>query len=212
MYATVADLRAEGVTLAMATDARIAALIVDACAFVDAATGWFFSPRVATYRLDGRGGSTLELPVPPIRIDEIAVDGAAMSLDPRDVVIEGAPVSPGFIAPRLTLRRHRHFRKEVGNVTLRGLWGYTEADGTAEGRTPAAIRQVTMQLVVRALPVLTDGDAWESARQRWRLIEERTRDQSYRLGPRAVATFLTGDPELDAVLLRYRRPQGLGAA
>jgi hypothetical protein len=69
-----------------------------------------------------------------------------------------------------------------------------------------------MQLFLRALPVLVDGVAWESARQRWRLIEERTRDQAYKLGARSLTTFLTGDPELDAVLFRFSRPMGLGAA
>ncbi|MFI5301706.1 MAG: hypothetical protein ACHREM_26760, partial [Polyangiales bacterium] len=85
-------------------------------------------------------------------------------------------------------------------------------DDTPLGRTPAPIRLVTMQLVLRALPLLSDGDAWESARLRWRLLEERTREQSYKLGPRSLTTFLTGDPELDAVLFRYRRPMALGAA
>jgi hypothetical protein len=212
MYATVADLRAEGVSHAMASDPRIEALLADARAFVDTATGWFFEPRARTFRLDGRGNATIELPVPPIRIDTLSIDGHPLSLAPDDLLVEGAPVVPGFIAPRLTLRRCRRFRRETGNVTVAGLWGYTEADGTVEGRTPAAIRLVTMQLVLRALPVLVDGDAWESARQRWRLLEERTREQSYKFGPRTLATFLTGDPEIDAVLLRYRRPQGLGAA
>jgi len=46
----------------------------------------------------------------------------------------------------------------------------------------------------------------------WRLIEERTRDQSYRLGTPPFATFITGDPEIDLVLMRYSRPAGLGSS
>lgn len=212
MYVTVADVRSEGITPAMASDARLSALIADACAFVDAATGWFFEPRALTLMLDGRGAASLEPPYPPIRVDALLVDGAALSLAADDLVVEGAPVMPGFAAPRLTLRRGRRFPKDVGNVEVRGVWGYTEPDGTAFGRTPASIRTATIQLVVRALPLLGDTASWSDARQRWRLAEERTRDQSYRLHPPELTTQLTGDPEIDTVLLRHRRPAGLGSA
>ncbi len=213
MYASVADLRAEGVTATTAGDARLDALLADAGAFVDSVTGWFFEPRALTLRMDGRGHRTVEPPVPPIRIDSLVVEyEGALSTAPEDLVIEGGPVAPGFMGPRLTLRHGHRFPKGVANVTATGLWGYTEADGSPTGRTPAAIRTVTMQLILRALPLLTNGEAWESARHRWRLAEERTRDQSYRLNPPTFSTFITGDPEIDLVLLRYRRPQGLGAA
>lgn len=212
MYATVAEARAEGITPAMASDARLSALLADASAFVDATTGWFFEPRALTLRLDGRGSATIEPPYPPLRLDSLVVDGGAMSLAADDVVVEGAPVLPGFLAPHITLRRGQLFRRDRGNVEVSGLWGYTEPDGTPFGATPAAIRTVTLQLVVRALPLLSDAAAWSDARLRRRLAEERTRDQSYRLHKPELTTHLTGDPDLDTVLLRYRRPSGLGAA
>ena len=65
MYATVADLRAEGVTVAQADDARLEALIDAATAEIDRVTGWFFEPRALTLTLDGRGAPSLELPAPP---------------------------------------------------------------------------------------------------------------------------------------------------
>ena len=213
MYATVADLRAEGVTPTTASDARLETLLADAGAFVDSVTGWFFEPRSLTFRMDGRGHHMVEPRVPPIRIDALSVEyQGALSTAPEDLVVEGAPVAPGFSGPRVTLRHGRRFPKGVSNVTATGLWGYTEADGTATGRTPSPIRTVTMQLVLRALPLLTHEEAWETAHRRWRLAEERTRDQSYRLNPPTFSTFITGDPDIDVVLLRYRRPQGLGAA
>jgi hypothetical protein len=213
MYATVAELRAEGVVPTTASDARVDALLAEAGAFVDSVTGWFFEPRSLTVRMDGRGHPTLEPPFPPIRVDALAADHeGALSTAPADLVVEGSPVAPCFSGPRLTLRHGRRFPKGVANVTATGLWGYTEADGTLTGRTPAAIRTVTMQLVLRALPLLANVDAWESARHRWRLSEERTRDQSYRLNPATLSTFVTGDPDIDLVLMHYRRPAGLGAA
>ena len=68
-----------------------------------------------------------------------------------------------------------------------------------------------MLLVLRWLSPLADDDG--EARHRWRILEERTRDQSYKLD-RAPGTsrVFTGDPEIDGILLRYLRPHGLGAA
>jgi len=211
VYATVADLRAEGVTVAMAPDARLASLIEEAGKAIDQITGWFFAPRVQTLVLDGRRSSTIEPPFPPIRLDRLAVGGTDLSLAPDDLVIVGAPVDPGFDAPRLTLRGGCCFPCGRGNVTAEGLWGFTESDGTSEGRTPLEIRRACMSLVLRLLPPLA-GEASTDARNRWRILEERTRDQSYRLdGVKDTGPF-TGDPEIDGVLLRYRRPAGLGAA
>jgi hypothetical protein len=66
-------------------------------------------------------------------------------------------------------------------------------------------------LVLLHLPLLADADATADARNRWRLIEERTRDQSYKLSPLSSRLLVSGDPEVDEILARYRRPMGLGA-
>ena len=96
-------------------------------------------------------------------------------------------------------------------VELDGLFGYTEPDGTAEGRTPPPIRRACILLVLRGLHPLADDGGFD-ARNRWRIIEERTRDQSYKLDRPSRSGGPTGDPELDAILLRYRRAAPLGAA
>lgn len=211
MYASVADLRAEGVTPAAANDARLEALLGEASAFIDHVTGWFFEPRALTLRLDGRDTPTIQPPAPALRLDALLLDGARLSLDPDDLVIVGGPVAPGFDAPRITLRRGRVFARGAGNVEASGVWGYTEADGTPLGRTPLAIRRVAMQVAVRMLAKIADADG--SSASAWRLIEERTRDQSYRLAaPVGLGVLFTGDPEIDQILARYRRPPGLGAA
>jgi hypothetical protein len=212
MYATIDDLRAEGVTVAQASDERLGRLIAEATAAIDRITGWFFEPRHLALRLDGRGTPSLEPPAPPIDLDRLAIGTEELSLAPADLVIVGAPVAPGFDAPRLTLTRGRVIPRGAGNVLAEGLWGYTEDDGTPLGRTPLEIRRACMLLVLRSLPLLADGDSGGEARSRWRIIEERTRDQSYRLEPDSRAATLTGDPELDALLARFRRPPGLGAA
>jgi hypothetical protein len=212
VYASVADLRAEGVTAATASDARLELLLDEATRLIDRVTGWFFEPRTATFRLDGRGAPSVEPPVPPIRVDRLALGDRELSLAFEDLVVVGAPIQPGFDAPRLTLRRCRVFPRGRGNVVVEGRWGFTEDDGSPEGQTPLAVRRACLLLVLRNLAPLADDASFE-ARSRWRLLEERTRDQSYRLdAAKQPARALTGDPEVDVLLAPYVKPSSLGAA
>ena len=102
MYASVADLRAEGVTAAEANDARLELLLVEASSLIDRVTGWFFEPRLLTLHLAGRGAPSIELPVPPLRVDRLVLGRAELSLDPSELLIVGAPIQPGFDGPRFT--------------------------------------------------------------------------------------------------------------
>ena len=116
MYASVADLRDEDVSVAQASDDRLLALIDEAGRAIDSFTGWLFEPRALTLRLDGRGTPSIEPPVPPIELAALSVGGSAVSIAPEDLVIVGAPVQPGFDAPRITRTRRRVFPKGTGNV------------------------------------------------------------------------------------------------
>lgn len=166
-----------------------------------------------TLRLDGRGTPTIELPVPPIELMSIGVGTEdTFGLDPNSLLIVGSPVGPGYDGARLTLRHGLVFPKGHGNVLAEGRWGYTEDDGTPDGRTPLAVKRACILLVLRGLHPLADDAAFE-ARSRWRIIEERTRDQSYRLETtRSDGLMLTGDPEVDQLLSPYTRNSPLGAA
>ncbi len=225
MYASEAEVRAEGVPAASATDARLVALIDEATRTIDKATRQFFEPRAATLRLDGRGTPTIELPVPAIELTRLSVDSEGLQpfpfvnsapfgfgLDPSTLLIVGSPIGPGYDGARLTLRHGLVFPKGHGNVVATGSWGYTEDDGTRDGRTPLAVTRACILLVLRGLHPLADDAAFE-ARSRWRVIEERTRDQSYRLGPNRIeGQSFTGDPEVDALLAPYVRTSPVGAA
>jgi hypothetical protein len=213
VYATVADLRAEGVTPARASDERLAHLIDEASVFIDRLTGWWFEPRALELTVSGRGTPTLELLAPPIRLDSMLVDRRVARTDAGELLIIGAPVRSGAVEPRIT-RRHGVFPMGVGNVVLDGVFGYTEPDGTPEGRTPLAIRRATMLLVLRLLPLVGDASSATEAWDRWRVVAEITRDQSIRYSPIAESLLVDAalDPEVAALVRRYQRPIGLGAA
>ena len=210
MYATVPDFRDEGVTQARASDARLTALIEEASAVVNRITGQFFNPREMTLRMDGRGTRAVEPPYPPIVLTGLTINERRLSLEKEKVLIVGAPVGPGFSAPRISLERGV-FHLGVENVVAEGIWGFTEDDGTPYGRTPLAVRRACMLLVMRMLPVMANTQEAADAKNAWRIIEEKTRDQSYKLGADTSST-VTGDPEIDRLLYPYSRPTGLGAA
>jgi hypothetical protein len=211
LYATVQELRDEGVTEAQASDSRLTTLLAEATETVDHLTGWFFEPRQMEIRLDGRGRQLIEPPIVPIAIQELWVEGVL--LPPERYRVWGAPVPPRFSAPRIELLGAR-FPTGQGNVLARGTWGYTEHDGTELGRTPWAIRRAAMLIVMRLLPRIGDQDAVQEARDWWRVLEQRTRDQSVKFAAVSASSSAprSGDPEVDALLAHYTRPIALGAA
>jgi hypothetical protein len=232
VYATVADLRAEGVSEAVASDARLAMLIGLAGAYIERITGQFFEARALTLRLDGTGARVLPLGHPIVRIDAVALDSNPFSpgdlaVDPELFRVYNRHLTQGLLLPddrdhpRLELVHEEDVHLGLGqlrwprgqqNVEVRGVFGYTEPDGSLVGRTPELIRHVTKLLVMRELPRMTDVDRREDAQRRWRLTSERTRDQSYTLEALRLHGDFTGDPEIDNILVGFVRPADFGAA
>jgi hypothetical protein len=241
-YALVSDLRAEGVSIAEATDARLARLIGLASQYVDRMTGRFFEPRPMTLSLDGSGGRMLLLGQPiiavravtllvamPAQVGELPVTSSFFHvynrhltqglLDPDDrenprleffhesdlLGVHSTPAASLGLGSLVWIRG-------VQNVVVSGLFGFTDPDGSAVGRTPDLIRHATKLLVLREIPTMTDTAQREDRQKRWRIVSERTRDQGYDLAPMRAHGAFTGDSEIDAILVAYQRPPHLGAA
>jgi hypothetical protein len=241
-YALVSDLRAEGVTAAEASDARLARLLRLASHYVDRMTGRFFEPRPMTLTLDGSGGRALLLGHPIVAVRDVKLSVAMpaqigeLSVTPSFFRVYNRHLTQGLLDPDDRENPRLEFFHESDlfgvqatpaaslglgslvwlrgpqNVIVDGLFGYTDPDGTAVGRTPELIRHVTKLLTLRELPAMTDLTGREERQQRWRIVSERTRDQGYNLDPLRFQGGFTGDPAIDAVLVAYQRPPHLGAA
>jgi hypothetical protein len=241
-YALVSDLRAEGVATTEATDARLARLIRLATQYVDRITGRFFEPRPMTLALDGSGGHVLLLGHPIIAIRDVTLlvampaEIGELPVVPSFFKVYNRHLTQGLLDPddrenprleffydsdllgvqatpaaSLGLGSLVWFRG-VQNVVVNGLFGYTDPDSSAVGRTPELIRHVTKLLVLREIPTMTDTSLREDRQKRWRIVSERTRDQGYNLEPLHAQGGFSGDPEIDAILASYQRPPQLGAA
>jgi hypothetical protein len=210
-YCLLQDLRDEGFSPEAVSDARLARAIALASHTIERITGRFFEPRRQRIEIDGRGSSDLLIDQPLIAIEQIELGGGGPV---SGAAVYNRHITQGLMLPddRQNPRIHLGFPCGARNVRVTGLFGYTEPDGSPAGATPFLIREACKRLVVREMPLLADTGRREDARQRYRILQEKTREQSYTLDKLAHHGVLTGDPDIDDMLALFMRPADLGAA
>lgn len=240
-YVTVADMRDEGVPTSI-SDALLARRINLASRFVEQATKRFFTPREMTIKVDGTGGAKILLSDPIIAIEEVLFDTTPWAPSATQIEMDLLRVYNRHLSQNLQSPDDRNnpkielfhpsemlthygssmrswsrlvFPEGQQNVTITGVFGYTDYDGAnVQGKTPELIKHATKLIVIRELDRMTQIGARFDAQNRHRLTSERTRDQAYTLealGNLRGYSF-TGDPQIDNILANYLRPPALGAA
>lgn len=204
-YATVQQLRDEGVTVSQASDGALLSRIRLNSALIDRWTGRWFWPKSKVLLIDGNGGRLLQIGPSIISISEIRLLGqGSLYLTSPDEVVETVDyrVYNRHLTEDLTDPDDRNnpkiewlsfdpiygrlpgvipvgqFPRGVQNVQITGVFGYTDYDGTPTGKTPDLINRACMLLVVRDLGKLADVDTRDEQRNRQRVTSLRTRDQS----------------------------------
>lgn len=206
-YASVADLRAEGVPSTVA-NGRLEYALDEVSALIDRVCGWWFEPRTMTLTVSGRGLRSLTLRIPPIEVTGLEVNGEEYSVDPADLKIIGDPLA----GPPCTLHHRVVIREGRDNVLVTGGFGFIERDALGVARTPRAVRRACILLALDRLPLITSAES-DAARDQWRVVEEQTRDQRVRYSERSgAAGSLTGNLDADQLLAAYVRPPQFGAA
>lgn len=238
-YTTVAAMRAAGVKSSTIKAGDLRDVIVLASSYVEHFTGRFFVPQAKRVLFDGTGRRSLLVNEPIVALSKVAIllasfEPSDSTLDPTVIRIYNRHLTQGLLDPddrdnpKIEFFFHDDSPGAVSflhdfvwtrgrqNIELEGAWGYTEHDGTVLGRTPLMIQHVTKLLVMRNLPKLTDLDARDDAKHGWRVIEHRTRDQQIKYGfdsnRGSIVGGMTGDPEIDLILVRFTRPIHVGAA
>lgn len=201
-YCTIEEIRAEGITPDQASDDRLALLIELATAYIDGVTRQWFEPRPVTITLDGNGSETLFLPVFPIEVASVTVDGKAIT----DYKVYNRFFPDDRRNPKIF--RESGWPEGRQNVSIDGTWGFVDKVGD-QYVTPAMIKHVAKRLVIRELPLLGDFEGQEE-RKRARIISESTDGHSYTLERLAGTLDLTGDPDIDGVLPLFRAPIAIG--
>ena len=185
--------------------------------------------------VSGRGASFDQ---EAISVDEVRVYNRHLT---QGLIRPDDRSNPRVEAPRVDGAFGPEYRREPGvfysdiwkfprgrqNVKLSGVFGYTElipGDPVGEtseasqvplsfGSTPPLIRELCLLLVARDYPQLADTSLREDLRARWRIEQEKTRDQMIKLGSLKDAGQVgawTGDPELDGIIAMYVAPSATG--
>lgn len=226
-YCTIADMRAEGVLESQYDDARVTTAIELSSRMIDMYTGRWFEPRTMDFTMDGSGQPSMLLEHPIISITDALIDDVALAAS--DLIVYNRHITQNLLSPDDREDPHVEIRQplddsllfKIGlkvwprgqlNIRFQGVFGYTDYDGTASGSTPALIQHACKLLTMRNLPGMADVATREDAAMAWRVIEHKTRDQSIKYSPaditkqgRAAAGLYTGNPEIDMILLRYRK-------
>jgi len=226
-YATIADMQAQG---ASGTSSRILEALETASRTIDRLTGVFFEKRTAqTYKLDGSGTPILELPAPCLTLTSIVMDGQAVDLT-WVVNRNRTPdtMSDDYWYPRLEwksspLRMQRAFGPRYRsffwpgeeNVTVVGDFGFVVDSFSPTGTlvTPTDIKRACILLATTMLRDVASEAGQESRVDRF-LQSESIGNYSYAFGSIANAgnPSMSGDPDVDALLLQYRRAPQMGTA
>jgi hypothetical protein len=116
------------------------------------------------------------------------------------------------------------FTESQQNVKVKGVWGYTDPDGSPFGKTPDLITEVCLRLAARYIQPLWRqvGGAGNRDQAAGPILTEKTLDQSVTFanvagssaggGAGAYTGAFTGDPEIDQILAIYMAPPKFRAA
>lgn len=200
-YIDVQDLRAEGVTDAAYAEPYLLERIALAQQFIELVTGRFFEKRAGlTLSVSGRGHNRLWLPIPPIAITSVAIDGVVLASTEYRIVMPTFP--DGRFDPKLD-RVASIWPKGSDNITVVGDFGFvdTVAGTPVAYVAPKLIKDICKRIAIWALPQLGNSDA-QRARQ---IVEESLKDYRYRLSESTTSGGLFGDPAIDNILAQFRR-------
>lgn len=237
-YGLVSDFRAEGFTKNDVSDIRLLKLITEQSAFIEKVTHRFFEPRHLDVRADGTDSHTLLLGQPIIALDLVKVHDTILDIDPanRNLLIYNRHLAglldpddrivPCVQIPELIeyqgydvgayqdyyqLTEAGRFYKSPQNVTVSGLFGYTDQDGGPIGQTPAGVQRLLRLLVMRNIPKAACTEESLRARYANRLTSMRTRDQAITFAGNGLIGSFTGDLEIDTLFATYSRPIGIAS-
>jgi len=240
-YATVAEIRAEGVTVADASDARVTVAIDWATRYIERATKRAFGPRFAIQRFDvPLTSDTLLLPEPLIAL--LYMDAGGFEVDLTTLEVYNRHLRGGEMcdlsAPQLKisddLDSDIYFRLWYGTctfekgsqaATIYGIWGYSEptrgaiggetSDGSQVpldyGVVPPLINWACRALVLQHLFPMYTAD--DLAARANQITSLRTRDQSvtYSDTSAAASSGWAGSDAVQEVLAGYGKHIAFGS-
>lgn len=231
-YISVTDVRNEGILEADVSDEQVLAYIETWQQFLNQACRQFFVPKDITFYLDGNDADTLFLNIPIIQIEYLKINGSTEALDTNYYRAYASRDYPDDRRnPRIKLVPQDHyndifsrpiyngpmkFRKGYQNQEIKGIFGFTEPDGSV----PRLVKRALLKLVVEKLtnPVypLGIGSSLLSVMPTGEVIREETdgHEIEYSAGFSSRAAGLSGvtkDNEILDIIKMYQAPIRISA-
>jgi len=232
LYCTVQDVRDAGLT-DPPTDAEVLAAIEIWQSFLERACRQWFVPKAAVFKVDGNDSDVMPFGVPVIEIDYLRINNSETNLEVGRFVVYNGRLMPDdrknprvalvntddldiFTAPLLS--RNLRFRKGRQNQEIKGIFGYTEADGSV----PDLIKRALLKLVIEKLakPLVPPAPGTGPTPPPpivGNLLEEVTDGHKRKYGEAGGAksprkpgmSGFTDDPEILDIITLYRAPIGI---
>ena len=238
-YCTIQNIRDQGYAIAVYTDAQVLQAINNATFLIDKVTRQWFEPRFRFVSLDGKDRDSLPLKVPIIVVQKMEIDRQSQSLS--NYAIYNRHLTHGIVQPDdrahpliaywtgnespavARLHRGSFFEQDRKLIRVTGIFGYTDLGAGFAGETavesqiplsygvtpPPIIRACTM-LAIRDMVPFEEGNDMSN---QGRMIEEKTRDQMYKLADVSSSESgfgMTGLLEADKILQMYVGPIDVG--
>jgi hypothetical protein len=235
-YCSVADIRADGVTEDDGSDFALYQGIVLASPYIERVTRRWFYPAMKAFSLSSQGGPVLGVPAPIVGVSAVteAYDGNFANgsvLDPASYLPFARHLSEGLVLEeddRSNPRIQRLFYWDrpyisappgcwpTGDriIQVVGAFGYTEPDGATGGRTPDLIRLACIKLAQKFArkggSSSSSSAAASAAVPTGGIIREKTTDQEVEYAqpgvPKAISGGISGDADIDQILVSFRAP------
>lgn len=238
-YATVAEMREEGCPDSF-SDARVKRALERGARLIERITHRQFEPHYKTINVDGGGGPILQVDEPIVAMEEVLFSFTNFTpvdhgIQQSDLRVYNRHIRENLRSPDdrndpriefLRVGRYPHvaypwgdsirFADTQQNVTLKGLFGYTDPDGSPLGRTPDLIREANMLLAFKYLRGIYTNFGAGADPISGPVVRQKTRDQEieYARPEHGGATHMgafTGDARIDNILSAYIRPMKMGA-
>lgn len=235
-YASISDIRNEGITVDIATDNQIYSALLLWQEILDRCCRQWFLPRLLTVEFDGDNSTTMNLGVPCIEVEYLRINNSDIDLDEslykvygnQTDGLQGRRRNPKIaLVQNITqdMNRDIHlgpfyqsrlvFLKGYKNQILRGTFGFVNDDLSP----PRAIQRALTKLVVEKLtnPIYPGEDAPTPATPSYAgiVVEEKTDGHSLKYGApdygkrKSGLIGITSDPEVQDIIKLYRGPIGI---
>jgi hypothetical protein len=231
-YCSVQDIRDLGITVAMMSDEDVLAQIELWQMVLERVCRQWFNARSMVLSLDGTDSDTLFLGVPIISVEYLRMNGNDVDVDTdyfrvyngragwpdhrRNPKISLVRSEDGNLYTRPVIHGQMKFRRGYQNQEIKGIFGFTEADGSVPKPIKRALCKLVYEKITKPLnPSLVPTLPPPPPPPTGPISEEETDDHrrkyavaSAKQAAPGILAGVTQDPEIQQILRLYRAPMG----